>query len=69
MTPYEVVAVVLSAIALIATGINIWFYFRLTREYNGLVREQNKIAQGQAETSMRELIMSARRSVVERKKR
>ncbi len=63
MSPYEIAAVVLSSIAIIATAINIVFYFRLTREYNGLVKEQNKIAQGQAETSMRELIMSARRNV------
>ena len=63
MSPYEIVAVVISSIALIATAINIIFYFKLTKEYNGLVKEQNKIAQGQAETSMRELIMSARRNV------
>jgi hypothetical protein len=63
MSPYEVVAVALSSVALLATGVNIFFYFKLTKEYNGLVKEQNKIAQGQAETSMRELIMSARRNV------
>ena len=63
MTPYEIVAVVISGIAIVATVINIIFYFRLTQEYNCLVKEQNKIAQGQAETSMRELIMTARHNV------
>ena len=63
MTTYETIAIYISAIALIATAINVIFYFSLTKEYNGLVKEQNKIAQGQAETSMRELIISARRNV------
>ena len=36
MSPYEIVAVVISSIALIATAINIIFYFKLTKEYNGL---------------------------------
>ena len=63
MTLYEGIAVAVSIIAFIATVVNIFFYFSLTKEYNGLVKEQNKIAQGQAETSMRELIMSARRNV------
>ena len=65
MTSYEIVAIVLSSVAIFATGVNILFYFRLTKEYNGLVLEQNKIAQGQAETSIRELIMSARRNIEE----
>ncbi len=63
MTIYEMLAIVVSIIALVATIINIIFYYRLTKEYNGLVGEQNKIAQGQAETSMRELIMLARKNV------
>lgn len=63
MTRYEISAIIISLIALGATLINIIFYVRLTIEYNSLVKEQNRISQGEAETSIRTLIMSARQEV------
>lgn len=74
MSQYEIVAIVLSAVALLFTLVNIWLYRKLTTEYNALVKEQNDIArkqnaiaeqqnrisQGQAETEIRSLLMSAR---------
>lgn len=63
MTTYEAIALVISVISLLATVINIVNYFRLTREYNGIAKEQYKIDQGQAETSIRGMIMAARQNV------
>lgn len=63
MTTFEVISAIVSAIAIIISFVNVIFYRRLTKEYNGLVKEQNKIAMGQAETSIRDLIMQARRHI------
>lgn len=77
MTQYETVALIVSAIALMLTFVNIVFYVRFTSKYNKLVeeqneiskeqneisKEQNKIAQGQSETQVRELIITAREAV------
>lgn len=65
MTEYETVAVVVSIIAFLATVVNIILYVYLTKQYNNMVNEQNKISQGQSETELRMMVMSARQEIME----